>query len=443
MKEARPPRPSTLWLIAFTAAFLVVAVVALISLLLAVMWAPRVAERALQGWRPLYRLDAFAARITARRQRHITLVCTVGAGVVAPREAYPPDGVCHYTVFTHVSYDQRHGAFRALGASSTSQAAASWRIFLREASGSTVTRLLPSHGDWEAFVRSLAPDLARRINASLVRHRLHGLALFHVRVRPAQLSVVAAAMQLLAKHNPGMFLALGVSFEGVNDANALSTFPPGLLDDAVAPLSLLVLETHVPPRDSGGRCRAVLSSVPDSYVGDSEPQVPSRLSLRGAIRILDQHPDLRRVAGTPGLAGCFSLFLGALVFNTSSPETKLGAVCSSWSADQVSKVCEHPSVRLDEHTQVAYGRDGKRFFSFESVHAIVPKLTPLLNATLLSDRTPCLALYNIELDDGVCLRCPSERYPNIVVEVNKLLSLLNPDSRCTWSLWKRLFPSSP
>ncbi|XP_049528314.1 uncharacterized protein LOC119462039 [Dermacentor silvarum] len=281
-REDHPPCLLTLWLIAFTAAFVVVAAVALTSLLLAVMCAPRIAERALQGWRPLYRLEAVAARMAAQTQSHTTLVCTVGAGVVAPREAYPPDGVCHYTVFTHVAYDQRHGgSFRALGASSTSQAAASWRIFKRQASGSTLTRLLPSHGDWETFVRAVVPDLARRINASLVRHRLHGLALFQVRVRPAQLSVVAAAMQLLAEYNPGMFLALGVSFEGVNDANALSTFPPGLLDKAVAPLSLLVLETHVPPLDSGGRCRATFSSIADPYVGDSESQVPSRLSLRG------------------------------------------------------------------------------------------------------------------------------------------------------------------
>ncbi|KAH7948210.1 hypothetical protein HPB52_019418 [Rhipicephalus sanguineus] len=467
---AVPPRgvahrtPLTkLRLVAFTAAFLVVAMVALTLLLIAVMSVPRMAEKTL-GWRPLYRIEALVARINMLSrlvQSHTTLVCTVGAGVVVQRKTYPPDGVCHYTVFTHVAYDQRADDFRALGAASTSQGATSWRNFLREASGCRRTRLLPSHGDWEAFVSDLEPSRARRLNASLVRHRLHGLALFHVRLRPSQLPVVARALRLLAEHNPGMFIALGVSFEGVNDANALRAFPPGVLDRAVTPLSLLVLETHVPPLDHRGRCRATLPSITD--VDEYEGHM--RLSLSGAVRILGQHPDLRHVAGTPGLAGCFSMFLGALVFNTSGHEAKLGAACTSWSTDKVSEidldggairtystnetlreydgdtdskeapvksrtchgvsssqVCEHPSVRLDERAVAAYGQDGQRFFSFESVRLLVPKLTPLLNGTLQSDRTPCLALYNIELDCRVCTQCISERYPQMVGVVHDLLA---------------------
>ncbi|KAL1436156.1 hypothetical protein MTO96_010896 [Rhipicephalus appendiculatus] len=350
-------RLATLRLVAFTAVFLVVVTVALASLLLA---------------------------SDERATNHTTLVCTVGTtGVVVRRKAYPPDGVCHYTVFTHVEYDQRTDDFKAFGAASTSQAATSWRNFLGEASGCRRTRLLPSYGDWEAFVGELEPSRARRLNASLVRHHLHGLALFHVRMRPSHLPVITGALRLLAEQNPGMFIALGVSFEGVNDANAFSAFPPGVLDRVVTPLSLLVLETHVPPPDRAGRCRATLPSITD----DVEFEGHLRLSLSGAVRILGQHPELRHVAGTPALAGCFSVFLGAFVFNTSGQEAKLGAACTSWSADEVSEVCEHPSVRLDERAAAAYGQDGRRFFSFESVRVVVPKLTGALERD--ASERPC------------------------------------------------------
>ncbi|XP_037280585.2 uncharacterized protein LOC119173905 [Rhipicephalus microplus] len=440
LRAARRVPLTTLKFIAFTAVFFVVVTVALASLLLAVMSAPRIAEKNL-SWRPLYKIQALTARInmlTGFLQNHTTLVCTVGTGVIVRRKAYPPDGVCHYTVFTHVAYDQRADDFKALGAASTSQVATSWRTFLREASGCRRTRLLPSYGDWEEFVGALEPSRARRLNASLVRHRLHGLALLHVRVRPSQLAVVAGALRLLAEQNPGMFIALGISFEGVNDANALRAFPPGVLDRAVTPLSLLVLETHVPPPDHRGRCRASLPSIRD--VDEFEGNV--RLSLSGAVRILGQHPELRHVVGTPALAGCFSVFLGALVFNTSGQEAKLGAVCTSWSADKISEVCEHPSVRLDERAVAAYGQDGRRFFSFESVRLVVPKLTELLNGTLQRDRAPCLALYNMELNCGVCSQCISERYPNIIGVVHDLLSRhlrsFDDDERAPRSTWERL-----
>ncbi|KAK8788075.1 hypothetical protein V5799_022148 [Amblyomma americanum] len=319
---------SRLLLAALSCALLVCTAVALTSLLLFVMYTPRIVDSALHS--PALRTFLELGNTFVGRPRsHATLVCTVGAGL-ALRRAYPFDGVCDYIVFTHAVYNDRGaGSLRARGGQSWS-----WKFFLRQASAMTVTRLLPSF-DWEVLVGALEPDLARRLNASLARERMHGLALFEVGIRPEQLPRVAAAMRLMAECNPGMFLALGVSFQGLHDGNALQLFPPGVLDKAVTPLSMLVLETHVPPQVDG-QCRTALTSIPEPRSQDPEDQ-QQQLSLKGADRILALHPELKHVVGS-GLIGCFSLFIGALVFNTSGQDGQLGAVCTSWFMEKLEKV---------------------------------------------------------------------------------------------------------
>ncbi|KAK8788074.1 hypothetical protein V5799_022147 [Amblyomma americanum] len=112
----------------------------------------------------------------------------------------------------------------------------------------------------------------------------------------------------------------------------------------------------------------------------------------------------------------------------------------------LSQVRKHPSIRVDEQACVAYGQDGDRFFSFEVIKGVANKVAPLLNATLLRDRTPCMALYNLELEDGSrsWSRSP-ERYVKMVDEVHALLRKRlrpagSPPPEAS-GLWGYLFPS--
>ncbi|KAH8021216.1 hypothetical protein HPB51_013317 [Rhipicephalus microplus] len=144
----------------------------------------------------------------------------------------------------------------------------SWKPFLGSRVAYSVTRLLPSHAWRDDLV--IASRQARSLNLTLKSLRLDGLAFLNVHILVNRVPALAATLATLASVNSGMFLALGASFEGLADATVARLLSSRLLDQLVIPLSLFVLETHMPAPSSA--CTAGFSTPlrPIHYKGDDE-----------------------------------------------------------------------------------------------------------------------------------------------------------------------------
>ncbi|KAK8784007.1 hypothetical protein V5799_009630 [Amblyomma americanum] len=329
-----------------------------------------------------------------RRKSHFgvaperTLVCTIGPYALQ-RQAYPADGVCSVIVFTHVHYD--HVASSIVPAVSGTTAKKSWRIFQRRALLYNDTFFMPSF-EWRPFLSTLTARRAREVNATLVQANMLGLALLGVRLQVYGLHAVTSALFLLHRVNPGMFLALGASFEGMTDINSATLIPAEALDAMVTPLRLFVLETHIPT--PGSICVT-------GYVTPMEPydEVP-RLTLHGASSLLSQRAFTLVQAGR--LTRCFSVFAGAIVFRADNTSSQLllrpGDKCGSWHFTDLNKLCNESRVRVEFGVRAAYGDVPGGFVTFESVYQVDSKTISMMQKFLDADRPIGLAVYGLDMD---------------------------------------------
>ncbi|KAK8785323.1 hypothetical protein V5799_008314 [Amblyomma americanum] len=314
-----------------------------------------------------------------------TLVCTLGPYVLQ-RHAYPIDGICSVIIFTHVRYDSK--ADSLVPVASDSMAKKSWRIFQRRALLYNVTSFMPSF-EWKALLSTLRVRRARKINATLVQINMLGLALLGVRLPVDGLPFLTSALVLMEHANPGMFLALGVSFEGMTDVNSASRIPA---DAMVKPLRLFVLETHIPV--TGNACVAGYATPVEPY--DAVP----RLTLRGAGSLLSHHAFTLVRPGV--LTRCFSMFAGAIVFRAENAASKQllrpGGPCSSWHLASLGDFCNSSRVQVDVGVRAAFGDIPGGFVTFESVHEVDRKAIPMMQKFLDADSPICLAVYGLDLD---------------------------------------------
>ncbi|KAH7957134.1 hypothetical protein HPB52_015652 [Rhipicephalus sanguineus] len=320
-----------------------------------------------------------------------TLVCTLGPYALQ-RRAYPADSICSVIVFTHVLYDPATSTL--VPAISDSATRKSWRIFQRRALLYKVTWFMPSF-EWNSLITNLDARRAREINATLLQTNMLGLALLNVRLPVGAFRSVVSALFLLHRTNPGMFLALGASFEGMSDANAASLIPARLLDAMVTPLRLFVLETHLPSTGSAAKdCIA-------GYVTSAEPYDDvARLTFRGASALL-AHRAFTLVK--PGvLTRCFSVLAGALVFRAQNASSRVsmraGSSCSSWHLASVGSFCNHSRVYVDNVLHAAYSGSPEAFVTFESAFRVDRKAIPVMQRFMDADSPICLALYALDLD---------------------------------------------
>ncbi|KAH7937754.1 hypothetical protein HPB49_015595 [Dermacentor silvarum] len=320
-----------------------------------------------------------------------TLICTLGPNVLQ-RRAYPADGICSVVIFTHVQYDPETGTL--IPTVSNIVTRKSWRIFQRRALFYKVTSFMPSF-EWKTLLPTLNAHRAREINASLSQTNMLGLALLNVRLPVQALQSVVSALFLLQRANPGMFLALGASFEEMIDTNAASLVPTELLDAMVTPLRLFVLETHLPSTKSSGKdCVA-------GYVTPTEPydDVP-RLTLRGASAMLSHHAFTLVQDGV--LTRCFSVLAGALVFRAQNASSSLamraGSPCSSWHLASLGSFCNRSRVYVDSVFRAAYSQSPEAFVTFESAYHVDGKTTAVMQRFVDADSPICLAVYAIDLD---------------------------------------------
>ncbi|KAK8787946.1 hypothetical protein V5799_022272 [Amblyomma americanum] len=315
------------------------------------------------------------------------LLCTVGRDATE-HKVYPPDGMCNWIIYTHVR-------FEALNGSLVPTSFKSWMRFLGFRAQYKLSRQLPSH-EWGNF--SLRVHQARSLNQTLTQLRMVGLAFLNVRVAVGEVPKLATVLETLANANPGMFLVLGSSFQGLNDRTASKLLPSWLLDQLVTPLSVFVLETHLPA--PGDPCRASFSTAFQPVDGQKEVS----LTFRGARAFLEQ-PALR-YANPASLARCVSVTAGALVFHVvEGHPAVLGAPCSRWSLEKLSSFCRLPSVNANEEARAAYGRTESVFFSFEYTLHMWKKIRPVLHSLLLAELPTCMAVYSLDLDCASAL-CP-------------------------------------
>ncbi|KAL1415076.1 hypothetical protein MTO96_029849 [Rhipicephalus appendiculatus] len=313
------------------------------------------------------------------------IICTLGGNAVSSR-LYPPDGLCNWIFYTHVGYDAQNRSLAPTGPGNWP----SWGFFLRQKSGYMATRLAPSLY-WKNLT-GLQKHRAVELNRTLSALRMAGLAMLNVRVGVHQVAALAQLFATLASANPGMFLALGVSFERLNDRTASWLVPTALLDGLVTPLSLFILETHLPA--PGGNCRTSFSTALEPVYGEHGSQ---RLTFCGARSFMAQ-PALR-YANPAALARCLSIAAGALVFHLPPGERpQLGARCTHWSLERLETVCGLDSVRVNVEAHAMYGQTQRTFFSYESAREMWFKVFPTLQSMVFDELPTCLAVYALDLD---------------------------------------------
>ncbi|KAH9368438.1 hypothetical protein HPB48_012632 [Haemaphysalis longicornis] len=316
------------------------------------------------------------------------LLCTLGKDATH-NFAYPLDGVCNFIVYTHVRYEEENSSFFA----SSPASVRGWNFFVLKRPQYRATRLLPSQ-DW-TMVSPMSFD-ARSVNRTLLHLGMVGLAFLNVRISVGQVPLLTAILRSLARGNPGMFLALGVSFHGLHDGSASRLVPTDLMDQLVTPLSLFVLETHLPtPRE---HCTADVSTGRGPFFEQQE----DRLTFEGAASFLAQ-PALRYVDPV-AMPRCISVQAGVLVFHVPRGIPRVGARCTQWTLQKLATFCRLTSVRLHAEAQAMYGHTGQLFFTFESSVHVVPKVQAVLRVLLRSELPTCLAVYSLDLDAfaGLC-----------------------------------------
>ncbi|KAH8020321.1 hypothetical protein HPB51_000638 [Rhipicephalus microplus] len=316
------------------------------------------------------------------------IICTLGGNAVE-RRMYPPNGLCNWIIYTHVGYDAQNRSLAPTGSGNW----LSWAYFLQLKSYYVTTRLAPSL-DWKNLT-GLQKQQARELNQTLSALRMAGLAMLNVHIGVHEVAVLAQLFATLASANPGMFLALGASFERLNDQTA----PSACADNVAGP--------------------------PEHGYGEHGSH---RLTFRGA-RLFMAQPALR-YANPAVLARCLSIAVGALVFHLPPGERpQLGARCTHWSLERLETVCRLASVRANVHAHAMYGQTQRTFFSYESAVDIWSKVFPTLQSMVWDELPTCLAVYALDLDSfpGQCLM-EQERPNRLIFVVYDVIKLLKSDS---------------
>ncbi|KAL1443847.1 hypothetical protein MTO96_045798, partial [Rhipicephalus appendiculatus] len=334
--------------------------------------------------RPRYRLGE-------RPEKFI--ICTLAGNAVSSR-LYPPDGLCYWIIYTHVGYDARNRSLAPTGPGNW----LSWGFFLRQKSGYTATRLMPSF-DWKNLTglqKHRALELNRTLPSAL---RMAGLAMLNVRVGVRQVAALAQLFATLASANPGMFLALGASFGRLNDRTASWLVPTTLLDRLVTPARSF-------------------------HTGDA-PAGARRELQNQLLDVVRARPALR-YANPAVLARCLSIAAGALVFHLPPGEPpQLGARCTNWSLERLETVCRLDSVRANVQALAMYGHTQRTFFSYECALDIWRKVFPTLQSMVFDELPTCLAVYALDLDatPGYCYM-EQERPNRLIYTVYDVIKLL-------------------
>lgn len=319
-----------------------------------------------------------------------SVLCTIGTDLTRGK-AYPPDGVCRWIAFTHVRFNLSN---RQLLPSTRDQAAAaSWATFVSRAAAYNLTHYVPSIATQSLLEVAADPNGPRALNKTLAALKMFGLAVLNARVTVNETWQLSRSLNTMAAVNPGSFLALGLSLVGLSDRTAARLVPTELLDALVTPLSLFVLETHLPV--PGAPCRAGFTTSREPYYGQRDA-----FTLRGARDFLTQ-PALKYVDAR-SLGRCISILAGALQFNLAqnwSTPPPPGAPCRSWQVTELKNACRLPTVGENTEAVAMWGYAGDRFFSFESQSNILKKVKPLLLDLAIDDEVPtCVAVYSVETD---------------------------------------------
>ncbi|KAH6927659.1 hypothetical protein HPB50_006364 [Hyalomma asiaticum] len=343
------------------------------------------------------------------------IICTLG-GDATERRFYPPDGLCNWIIYTHVVYNDRN---RNLAPADPSKLL-SWNVFVRLRSQYATTRLMPSL-EWRN-VTGLQTHRALALNRTLSAAHMAGLAFLNARVGVFEVIAIADLFARLVSVNPGMFLALGASFEHLNDQTAYGIVPATLLDRLVTPLSLFILETHLPA--PGEKCRTSFPTAMEPMYG----QRGQLLTLRRAHSFMAQ--PVLRYANPAVLARCVSISAGALVFHLAKgARPVLGAPCTHWSLDRLETVCRLGSVRANVEGRVMYGHTQRTFFTYEGAEHVWSKVFPTIQSMLWDELPTCIAVYALDLDasPGLCYM-EQERPNRLIFTVYDVVKLLKNDS---------------
>ncbi|XP_075559357.1 uncharacterized protein LOC142590839 [Dermacentor variabilis] len=178
--------------------------------------------------------------------RAASLFCTVGSRLPRQASVYPADGLCTWIAYIHARYNPASATLEPMPQSGSLRA---WFELRYRMITYNKTRWLPSL-EWAHFRKTLGESItrsqARSLNRTLVDMNMAGLSMLNVRAGVRDLRPLSRSLATLAAANPGMFLALGLRLLGLVDSTATRLVPAELLDALLTPLSLFVLETHLP-----------------------------------------------------------------------------------------------------------------------------------------------------------------------------------------------------
>ncbi|KAH7943034.1 hypothetical protein HPB52_004017 [Rhipicephalus sanguineus] len=292
-----------------------------------------------------------------------------------------------------------------------------WFYFRHNVGVYNRTRLLPSL-EWAHFRKTPGEDLngsqARSLNRTLVNTGMTGLSMLNVLADVKDLRSLSRALATMARTNQGMFLALGLRLMGLLDSTATSIVPSDVLDALLTPLSLFVLETHLPvPEET-----CVTAPLMPLFPYGSQPR--PTLTFRGVKAFFSQ-PAVRLIH--PNATGrCVSFLSGAVQFhvvggnaastdnasNTIVPTKtrgpsqprhlhRPGEPCHSWSLVPVQYVCGQTHVTHITDAVAWYASSEGKFIAYDTWETFFRKARHVLMDHLESEIPTCLALYSVDL----------------------------------------------
>ncbi|XP_054923757.1 uncharacterized protein [Dermacentor andersoni] len=320
------------------------------------------------------------------------------------------------------------------------------------------TRWLPSL-EWSHFRKTLGENItasqARSLNRTLVNMNMAGLSMLNVRAGVRDLRPLSRSLATLAGANPGMFLALGLRLLGLVDSTATRLVPAELLDALLTPLSLFVLETHLPVPER----KCVTAPLMPLFPYASQKR--HTLTFRGVKAFFSQ-PVIRLIHPNATVR-CVSLLAGAVRFrlvadaryvgNASSTVAPTkpgrsswprhvhvpGEPCYSWSVVPAQFACLQSHVAHIADAPAWYASSESSFFAFDTQETFVRKAQHVLTEHLESEMPTCLALYSVDLE-APRVACPDilGRYQALALHALDVLRLLRPSqfrgASVFWSL---------
>ncbi|KAL1414306.1 hypothetical protein MTO96_030541 [Rhipicephalus appendiculatus] len=333
-------------------------------------------------------LTALPTPAPPARSDAVTMLCTVGSQLPQQVPVYPADG--------------SHSA---------------WLYFRRHVGMYNRTRLLPSL-EWARFRKTPGEGLnasqARSLNRTLVNAGMTGLSMLNVLADVRDLRSLSRVLATLAAANQGMFLALGLRLLGLLDRTATRIVPADVLDALLTPLSLFVLETHLPVAEQTCVTAPLTPLIP--YGSQPRPT----LTFRGVKAFFSQ-PAVRLIH--PNATGrCVSFLAGAVHFDvtgvhaastdnssnnivptrpreSSQPRHvhRPGEPCHSWSLVPVQFVCDQKLVTHITDAVAWYASSEGNFVAYDTWETFLHKAQHVLMDHLESEIPTCLALYSVDM----------------------------------------------